>query len=513
MNHFIVGILKTVVLGASCALLVLDRLLGVGPQARHEKQRRMAYVAIAAVALFGFTNFGNLRGGTFVHTWEQFHFYLGAKYQKEVGWFDLYKAVLIADRAAVGALSSARETRNLRTFELISVDQALLEAPRIRANFSDARWTAFIEDWRSLSRARVDWQAIIKDHGNSNSPAWAIFAHPIANLLPLEPWAQRLIGSLDIVLLGILAFFLYRTFGVRVAGVAAVIGLSAPLVFDYLAGSFLRWDWLFALGMATCFLHRGRYRTAGAFFGYAVATKLFPIFFGVALLFKAIFEVVSARRIPFKYVRFAIGSASALLVSVLISSAMFGTPRVWLEYKERIDAARVEKYYSIQYSLRTVFLQVAESSPAELAQGLIFPNEIKQARPDVDIGQHAAALLIVQLVFTALIAAMARRTDDVGAFTLGPLLVFTWLTVNMYYWNMLGLLALGLFRRPEKPAFYALLGLHLILALFYLYQHTNRGYAEGYFVAMLMAFGVLLFGVAEALELRKPREVIQLRQP
>jgi hypothetical protein len=27
-----------------------------------------------------------------VHQHEQFHFYFGAKYQKEVGWFDLYKA-------------------------------------------------------------------------------------------------------------------------------------------------------------------------------------------------------------------------------------------------------------------------------------------------------------------------------------------------------------------------------------------------------------------------------------
>ena len=38
---------------------------------------------------------------------------------------------------------------------------------------------------------------------------------------------------------------------------------------------------------------------------------------------------------------------------------------------------------------------------------------------------------------------ISAENSDVEAFTLGPLLVFTWLTVNMYYWNMLGLLALG----------------------------------------------------------------------
>ena len=44
-----------------------------------------------------------------------------------------------------------------------------------------------------------------------------------------------------------------------------------------------------------------------------------------------------------------------------------------------------------------------------------------------------------------------RSPNDIQAFTLGPLLVFIWLIVNMYYWNMLGFLALGdLKRHPEK---------------------------------------------------------------
>jgi hypothetical protein len=79
---------------------------------------------------------------------------------------------------------------------------------------------------------------------------------------------------------------------------------------------------------------------------------------------------------------------------------------------------------------------------------------------------------------------------------LGPLLVFTWLTVNMYYWNMLGLLVVGLVLRSErpnqKPALGLAIGVHLIFMVYYLYQHLNRSITEGYAVAWMMAVLTLI---------------------
>ena len=49
----------------------------------------------------------------------------------------------------------------------------------------------------------------------------------------------------------------------------------------------------------------------------------------------------------------------------LLAAMMFGGLWCWTEYKERIDVARYEKFYSIQYSLQTVYLQFAASSPSE----------------------------------------------------------------------------------------------------------------------------------------------------
>jgi hypothetical protein len=145
LNHFIQGILKITLIEAQMALLLIDRVLA---DDRYPRARRNAFIVLATLMVFAWCNFAGMRGGgSIVHGWEQFHFYLGAKYQKEVGWFDLYKAALIADRESAQALGGLRTIRDIHTFELITVEEALADAPRVRAKFSDARWAEFKADW------------------------------------------------------------------------------------------------------------------------------------------------------------------------------------------------------------------------------------------------------------------------------------------------------------------------------------------------------------------------------
>jgi len=69
--------------------------------------------------------------------------------------------------------------------------------------------------------------------------------------------------------------------------------------------------------------------------------------------------------------------------------------------------------------------------------------------------------------------------------------------VNMYYWNMLGFVALGLFLRKDRPPLGALLGLHAIFMFYYLYQHLNRGFSEGYAIAVCLAAWIATFAFFE----------------
>jgi len=457
----------------------------------------MASLVAGAIA-FGFVWLGVRNDAiAWVHQHEQFHFYLGAKYQKEVGWFDLYTAAIMADRETVNVMAGVSKTRDNRTFEEIPVEQALTQAPRIRARFSDERWAAFKADWTTMAQTwpGMPWATVMNDHGNSNSPAWSIIAGPIASMVPLSKQNQSLLGTLDLLLMLAMFIALYETFGFRLAGVALFMWACVPVVFDYLSGSFLRWDWLFALGLAVVFLKREKWGTAGAFFGYAVATKLFPLFFGVALLVRVGFEWLQTRRFKQEWFAFGRNAAIAGLACVAIATAMFGTS-AWAEYAERIQVAQTEKFYSNQHSLKTVFLQLVGPGEGGLSSG-VFPPVIKQSLAEVDIKDYGFGFLLARVLFTLVVAVLVRRASPVEAFTLGPLLVFTWLTVNMYYWNMLALLALGLASRQGKHFFLMLLSLLAAYIGFYTYQHLNRGFAEGYLIAFLFTVLTLVIGALE----------------
>jgi hypothetical protein len=121
----------------------------------------------------------------------------------------------------------------------------------------------------------------------------------------------------------------------------------------------------------------------------------------------------------------------------------------------------------------------------------------------VNIKDYGPGFLLARLALTAVIVVLLRRASYLEAFTLGPLLVFTWLTVNMYYWNMLALLALGLASRPQRHFLVMLLGFLATYITYYTYQHLNRGFAEGYVVALLMLINIL---VTAAFEWRDQRQ-------
>lgn len=470
----------------------------------HARPVRAAIIASSLLVVW--VSFGVVRGSLpLVHHAEQLHFYFGAKYQREVGWFDLYPAVIAADRETVHVLGSAREVRDIHTFEVVSIESAEPAIARAKEKFSAEQWARFKSDWTETTRLypQGNWSGAITDHGNSNSPAWSLFAHPLSRLVPRTAIGETALGWVDMALLFVMWLFVLATFGGRRATAALVMFAAAPIVFLYTSGSALRWDWLFATGMAIGFLRRERWATAGAFFGYAVMTKLFPVFFGVAFLIHHAWQAKRTRQFPKPALRFLLAASACALVILAVSSAAFGTT-AWREYAERISLAQHEKFYAIQYSLRTVFLQFAvplSHGKVNLGDLYLFPRVVYQAQPGVSIDDYAVSFFVVRLFFTAMVALLIRRTKAAWeAFALGPLLVMIWLVVNMYYWCMLGFVALSLFGRRDRPGLGVLLALHGAFIFFYVHQHqhhANRVSTQGYVVAWLVLLSILVTGLCE----------------
>src|SRR4051794_30372790 len=63
LNHFISGILKTVILEASCALLLVGGVIGPfgrwAARERWNRQRLIAWFVIAGLAVFSWCNYGS----------------------------------------------------------------------------------------------------------------------------------------------------------------------------------------------------------------------------------------------------------------------------------------------------------------------------------------------------------------------------------------------------------------------------------------------------------------------
>ena len=105
--------------------------------ARGQRRLDLAFRVVAVLALFSWTNFGALRGGgDLVHRWEQYHFFFGSKYLPEIGYFNLYKATILADRESAQRVGFVRTTRDLTTFDDVPVETALADAAAVRGAFS-----------------------------------------------------------------------------------------------------------------------------------------------------------------------------------------------------------------------------------------------------------------------------------------------------------------------------------------------------------------------------------------
>src|ERR1041385_1245259 len=106
--------------------------------------RAKALLGAAALSSFGvYHNLGKFRGGGFVHVSDMFNYYLNAKYFNEVGYSDLYDAVIVADTEQGNQLAKLPFYTDLRTYQNTQRAKALQNAGRIRSQFSSERWSAF----------------------------------------------------------------------------------------------------------------------------------------------------------------------------------------------------------------------------------------------------------------------------------------------------------------------------------------------------------------------------------
>jgi hypothetical protein len=429
------------VLGALALLLLAWSAIAhrLGPT-RAERWRRSLLGAVALLSALSWWNFLNFHYDNFVHHWDVYHYYVGAKYFPELGYTGLYECSAVADLDDGVEEVRGREMRDLVTNAVVPT-AAILERPETcRARFSPARWDGFRHDVRFFRTVLgpSQWAGSQTDHGFNATPVWILAGSALANLGPASAAQVERLASLDVGLLLALWALVAWSFGFEALCAAVVYwSLNSLSRFAWTGGAFLRYDWLFWTVASVCLLRRRRPALAGFAMAYASLLRIFPACLFAGLVLKALWEAVAQRR--FEPVaglrRVALGAVAALVLLVPASVTLTGRPGAWREFDDNTRRFLTTEAHNF-IGLRVV-ASYRPSMREELAWDPLKADpfadwEASQAEVQ---RQARPGLLVASLAFAALVAAAARHREDWVAAILGMGLAPIALKLGHYYYS------------------------------------------------------------------------------
>jgi hypothetical protein len=211
---------------AAATLLLLSYVL---LRKRPQVLRRTRGVLLAGFGVLGFLSFWNIghyHFDHFVHVWEHYHYYMGAKYGPELRYSRLYECTAAADIA--DGLRARVKKRNMRdlavTNELGPSDAIVANPEHCTKHFSPERWQAYRKDNRFFRGqfTRERWDESQSDHGYNGTPVWGLLGRSLANAVELSWLNVVRLSWIDAGLLTLMWAIVWWAFGWQGACVAAL---------------------------------------------------------------------------------------------------------------------------------------------------------------------------------------------------------------------------------------------------------------------------------------------------
>lgn len=270
-------------------------------------------------------NLGRYHFDSYVHTWDMFHYYIGAKYFPELGYTKLYDCTATADvEAGMRDALEHDRIRNLETNKLELYTEVIAHPERCKDGFSSGRWQDFKADigWFRAQMSGERWSDLKRDHGFNGSPVWLILGRLFADSTPMSWPKAYWLATIDVILALVMWGVVCWAFGWETACVAALFwGTNFPARFYWIGGSLLRQDWLVALICGIALLKRGFPGWAAAALTYATLLRVFPGYVGFAVVLKIAWGMWRRRSLfpNDDERRFLLGGVSALVLLVSLS--------------------------------------------------------------------------------------------------------------------------------------------------------------------------------------------------
>ncbi len=284
----------------------------------------------------------------YYHRWDQYHYYMGAKYFPEIGYDGLYKCTAIAqDEIGVASVDvegdgnvrpynlraevrkSDKKIRNLSGDNLLMpVDELLANPDQCRSRFSPERWERYKKDVTFFATScYLDsyWTQMQQDHGYNPPPVWTVAGYALGNLHDASVRYLQLLAMIDVLyILGAFAA-IYWAFGWRVFSVAAIFfGTQSSAPFYWTGGALLRQDWLFFFVMAACLVRKKYFALAAAAMVYAGLLRVFPGLAVLGWLVVAFWHVLKHKRMAPHHLRMLWGGTAAAAILIGTSLVVVG---------------------------------------------------------------------------------------------------------------------------------------------------------------------------------------------
>jgi hypothetical protein len=457
---------------------------------------------VFGAAVLSYPNFGFLHPYQFrpIHYWDAYHYFMGAKYLPEVGYFKLYETTYIAGRE-LGLFDDITHIRDLPTNRGRWVSS--VDAPGIRARFSPERWETFKRDLAFLHPRVPYWSAVFLDHGYNDPPPRALLLHLLVRLVPANRLTFGLLTSIDYVLMATAFGFVCWAFGTIPAALTfAFLALSFFGRFDLIGGSILRWDWMATLLVGVAVFARGYGRLAGILLAYAALARVFPIAFFLLLAIKWL-QGRRAGTPDQTLTRALTWGVGAVLVGTLGVGVTGARLPVIFEYLPRMQVHSVS----------------ASTNRVGLGPVLISSSALWTVNPDgstsLDETSLPAArpapytLPLVSAIYLLAALPLILRVRPLQSLMYAIPLIYCGLSLASYYYAFLALLVLLPWEEGRPDSLRLVQGAFLILitAISYVFELGSDGFLSLFYkVSIQMGLFFAVWLAFEYVRLRAPAE-------
>jgi hypothetical protein len=395
-------------------------------------------------AFFSWWNLGHFHFDHYEHTWEHYHYYVGAKYGPELRYSRLYECTAIADiEDGFRERVKKREMRDLAvTNELGPSDPIINDPVRCTSHFTPERWKAFREDIRFFRNrfSAERWDESQTDHGYNGTPVWAVVGRLIANYGDLTWTKIQVMAWIDSVFLVMMWLASLWAFGWRPTCVALLWwGFNFPARFYWNGGSFLRYDWILWLVVGICLLKKRYHFSAGLALTYATLLRVFPGFVVAALILKALARIVRMRRLVVSrgHLRFAAGCILALALLIPASGWATGGLDAWQQFSQN-SKKHLSTALTNNMGLKTAVGYDADTSAKYLRNAALHdPFATWKDARSYFYKKRGPVLYALLFLFCVMLARAGDREPDWAAACLGTGLIAMGAELTCYYYGFL----------------------------------------------------------------------------